>query len=271
MTEDTSSVWIDSHCHVTARDFDADRETVLDRATEAGVERLVAIGAGYGLDDNLAALELAARDPRVYATVGLHPHDARLLDDPGRSRLREWLGRPRVVAVGETGLDYHYLHSPREVQRSVCAEQVALARELALPVSIHVRDDGQEAYEELLEIWCSESAGAIEGVLHCYTHDLDFARRAVDAGLYVSFSGVVTFKNAGELREVARFLPLDRLLVETDSPFLSPEGWRGQRNEPARVVEIGKRIAEVRDLPVEEVARATTANTQRLYRLPEVA
>jgi TatD DNase family protein len=262
-------VWIDSHCHVTARDFDADRETVLDRATEAGVERLVAIGAGYGLEDNRAAIELAARDPRVYATVGVHPHDARLLDDAGRRQLRAWLAEPRVVAVGETGLDYHYLHSPREVQRQVCAEQLALARELDLPVSIHVRDDGTDAYEELLEIWCSEGGRAIEGVLHCYTHDRDFALRALDAGLYVSFSGIVTFKKAEELREVARAVPLDRLLVETDSPFLSPEGWRGRRNEPARVVEIGKRIAELRELPVDDIARATTENSRRLYRLPE--
>lgn len=265
----TAPLWIDSHCHITAKDFDGDREAVLERASAAGVERVVAIGAGYGLDDNLAALELAARDARVYATVGLHPHDARLLDDRGRQRLREWLGRPRVVAVGETGLDYHYLHSPREVQRSVCAEQVALARELDLPVSLHVRDDGPGAYEELLEIWRSEGSGRIEGVLHCYTHDLDFARRALDAGLYVSFSGIVTFKRADALREVARALPLDRLMLETDSPFLAPEGWRGRRNEPARVAEVGSLIARIRGAPLEEIAAATSRNCRRLYRLPE--
>ncbi|MEN8183927.1 MAG: TatD family hydrolase [Myxococcota bacterium] len=259
--------WFDSHCHVTARDFDADREEVLERAWAAGVCELVAIGAGYGLEDNEAALELAARDPRIYATVGIHPHDARLLDDEGRRRLGAWLGHSRVVAVGETGLDYHYLHSPRETQRAVCAEQIALARERGLPVSIHVRGDGPEAYEELLEIWRSEAGGALEGVLHCYTHDLDFALRALDHGLLVSFSGILTFKNAEALREVARRLPLDRILVETDSPFLSPEGLRGRRNEPARVTRVGETLAQVRGTPLLEVARATTANARRLYRL----
>ena len=260
--------WIDSHCHVTASDFDPDREEVLERARTAGVEVMIAIGAGYGLEGNVAALELAARDPRVFATVGVHPHDARLLDDAGRARLRDWLSQPRVVAVGECGLDYHYMNSPRAVQRAVCAEQLALARERELPVSVHLRDDGPGAYEEFLELWQSEARGSLSGVLHCYTHDLAFAHRALEAGLYVSFSGIVTFKRARELREVAGALPLDRILVETDSPFLSPEGQRGRRNEPARVARVGEVVARVRGIPTGELARATTANARRLYRLP---
>jgi len=261
--------WIDSHCHVTAKDFDADRESVLERASAARVDVMIAIGAGYGLDDNVAALELAARDARIFATAGVHPHDARLLDDAGRERLRSWLSRPRVVAVGECGLDYHYMNSPREVQREVCAEQLALAQEYDLPVSIHLRDDGPGAYEEFLELWRGENRGSLTGVLHCYTHDLAFARRCLDDGLYISFSGIVTFRRAGDLREVARALPLDRILVETDSPFLSPEGHRGQRNEPAHVAVVGEVLAQVRGIPPEELARATSANARRLYRLPD--
>ena len=206
-------MWIDSHCHVSADEFAADRAEVLARTWAAGVDVLVAIGAGYGVEANAGAVALAAADPRVFATVGVHPHDARLLDDDGRKKLREWLAAPRVVAVGECGLDYWYEHSPRPEQRAVFAEHVALARELDLPVSIHVRDRGADAYEELLDIWKSEGGGATTGVLHCYTHDLPFAKRALDAGLDVSFSGILTFKSAEALREVAAALPLGRLLV----------------------------------------------------------
>jgi TatD DNase family protein len=261
-------VWIDSHCHVTADRFDADRAEALERAFAAGVEALVSIGAGYGIEGNAAALELASRDPRVFATVGVHPHDAKLLDDGGRRRLREWLAHPRVVAVGECGLDYHYLNSPREAQRAVLAEQLALARELGLPVSLHVRDDGPRAYDELLEIWRAETRGDVPGVLHCYTHDLAFALSAIEENLLVSFSGIVTFKNAETLREVARSLPLDRILVETDAPFLAPEGRRGQRNEPAWVVLVGEAIARLRGIEVGTLARATTGNARRFYGLP---
>jgi TatD DNase family protein len=263
--------WIDSHCHVTADAFDTDREAVLARARAAGVEILIAVGAGYGLDDNQAAIDLAERDPAVFATAGLHPHDARLLDDAGRARLRAWLAHPKVVAVGECGLDYHYDHSPRDVQRRVFAEQVALARELGAPVSIHVRDDGPAAYEDLLAIWRSESGGSLAGVLHCYTHDLPFARRALDQGLWISFSGILSFKRAGALREVARALPLDRVLVETDAPFLAPEGHRGRRNEPAYVALVGQALAAALGRPADEVAHATSANARRFYRLPEGA
>jgi TatD DNase family protein len=253
---------------VTAERFEADRAEVLARAFEAGVEALVAIGAGYGIEGNAAALELAARDPRLFATIGVHPHDARLLDEAGRRRLREWLGQPRVVAVGECGLDYHYLHSPRPAQRAVFAEQLALARELGLPVSLHVRDDGPRAYEELLDIWRAETHGDVPGVLHCYTHDLDFALRAMDENLLVSFSGIVTFRNADALRGVARGLPLDRILVETDAPFLAPEGRRGRRNEPAWVALVGEAVARARGIDASALARATTENARRFYRLP---
>ena len=266
-------MWIDSHAHVTAPEFDPDRDAALARARALGVEALVAVGAGWGIDANEAAVALAAstdpRHPRLFASVGVHPHDARLLDDEGRLKLREWLARPGVVAVGECGLDYHYMHSPREIQRAVFAEQIALARELDLPVSIHLRGDGPETWEEGLELWRAEGRGEVAGVLHCYTGSLDFARRALDARLEISFSGIVTFKNATDLHAVAAALPLERLLVETDCPLLAPVPHRGRRNEPAYVGEIGARLAALRGAPVAQVARATAANAKRLFRIAD--
>ena len=262
-------MWLDSHCHVTAERFDADRDAVMARAREAGVETLIAIGSGYGVEGSGASVALAKEHPDVFATAGVHPHDADQLDDAGRAKLRQWLAEPRVVAVGECGLDYHYMNSPRDTQRAVFAEQVALARELAMPVSIHVRGDGREAYDELLAIWIAEGRGDVEGVLHCYTGSREFAHRALDHRLDVSFSGIVTFKTAGDLRDVAASLPLDRLLVETDAPFLAPEGHRGRRNEPAWVTVVGETLAALHDVPVEELARQTTANARRFYHLPE--
>ncbi len=261
-------MWIDSHCHVTAEAFDADRDQVLDRARSAGVEAFIAIGSGYGLEHNERAVQLAEANPDVFATVGVHPHEAASLDDPGRSRLEDWFAHPRVVAIGECGLDYHYLHAPRGVQLEVLAEQLNQARERDLPVSIHVRSDDDSAFDDFLELWGSEGRGELEGVLHCYTGSLDFARRALERGLYISFSGILTFKRDRELREVAKALPLPRLLVETDAPLLSPEGFRGQRNEPERVRLVGEVLAATQDQPVETVAAVTALNTRRLFRLP---
>jgi len=259
--------WIDSHCHLSADAFSADRAEVLARARAGGVDALVAIGAGYGIEHNRRAVELAAAEPRVYASVGVHPHDASELDDAGRKQLQAWLGAPGVVAVGECGLDYHYLRSPREVQREVLAEQLGWARERGLPVSIHVRGEEPDAFGELLDLWQAIGRGELEGVLHCYTGTLDFARRAIGAGLHISFSGILTFKRDRGLRGVAAELPLERLLVETDAPLLAPEGHRGQRNEPARVAQVGQALAALQGRPVEEVARATAENTRRLFRL----
>ena len=262
-------MWIDSHCHVTADAFAADRAEVLERASAAGVERMITIGAGYGVAHNAAAVALAAAEPRIYAAVGVHPHDAAQLDDAGRMAVRGWLEAARVVAVGECGLDYWYEHSPRAVQRDVFAWHVALARELDRPVVIHVRDRGTDAYEELLEIFTSEGRGEVEGVLHCYTHDLAFAKRALAQRLFISFSGILTFKRDRGLRATAAGLPLDRLLVETDAPLLAPEGQRGARNEPARVAEVGAVLAQTHGRTVEEVAAITARNARSLFRLPD--
>jgi TatD DNase family protein len=261
-------MWLDSHCHVTADEFAEDRREVLERGFDGGLEALVAIGSGYGIARNRRALELAEAEPRVFATVGVHPHEAGELDAAGREDLGAWLAHPRVVGVGECGLDYHYMRSPREVQRAVFAEQLGWARQRDLPVSLHVRGEEPNAFDEMLDIWRSEGGGGLSGVLHCYTGSLEFARRALDLGLYVSFSGILTFKRDRGLREVAKGLPLERLLVETDAPLLAPEGFRGRRNEPARVARVGQVLAQVQGRPVDEVARVTTANARRLFRLP---
>jgi TatD DNase family protein len=260
-------MWLDSHCHLVAGEFDVDRAATLDRACEAGVDTFIAIGSGYGIEGNARAVELAAADPRVFATVGVHPHEAKEFDDEARRLLAELIDRPRVVAVGECGLDYHYMNSEREVQRAVFAEQAGTARSKGLPATIHVRGDEPNAFEELLEIWLAETRGEVEGVLHCYTGTLDFARRAIEAGFYISFSGILTFKNDRGLREIAKALPLERLMVETDAPLLAPEGFRGKRNEPAHVARVGEVLAALHAIPAEEVARATRENAERLFRL----
>lgn len=260
-------MWIDSHCHITSGRYDADRDAVLARASAAGVSALLAIGSGYGIAGNEAAVALAGQSRDVWAAVGVHPHEASQLDDAGRERVRGWLRQPRVVAVGECGLDYHYMNSEQKLQREVFAWQVALAREFDRPVCIHVRGDAPDAYGELLDIWLAEGRGELQGVLHCYTGSLAFAQRGVAAGLHVSFSGIVTFPKSGELREVARALPLDRLLIETDAPFLAPQGHRGERNEPAWVGAVGQTLAELHAVPASQIARVTSANARRLFRL----
>jgi len=260
-------MWFDSHCHVTADEFAEDRAAVLDRAEAAGVEAFVAIGSGYGIEHNARAVELAATDARVYAAVGVHPHEADSLTDALRAKLEKWAAEPRVVAIGECGLDFHYMNSPQEPQRVVFAEQLELARNSDLPVVVHVRGDEPNAFEEMLAIWNEVGGGALEGVLHCYTGTLEFARRALEAHFMISFSGILTFKNDRGLRETARALPLDRLLVETDAPLLAPQGFRGRRNEPLHVGLVGEILATTRGLPMEEVARTTTENARRFFRI----
>lgn len=264
-------MWLDSHCHLTAGKYDDDRDEVLARAREAGVDAMVAIGSGYGIDGNAPAVALAHSEPDVYATVGIHPHEASAYEVGVLDALRAWMADARVVAIGECGLDYHYMNSDRDAQREAFAAQVGVARELGAPVSIHVRGDEPDAYAEMLEIWLAEGRGELEGVLHCYTGTLDFARQALDAGFLVSFSGIVTFKRSQDLREVAKALPLDRLMVETDAPFLAPEGHRGRRNEPAWVVGVGEQIAALHGVDPAEVADATTRNARRFYRIADRA
>src|SRR3954468_807831 len=253
---------IDSHCHLDPQYFDADRAEVLARAREAGVEAFVCVGVGRGLEAPRAAVALATAEPDVYATVGVHPHDVAAMHESDWSALAELARRPRVVGVGETGLDYHYDHSPRELQQAAYRRFVTMARTARLAVVSPVRD----AHADAATILREEKAG--DGVIHCFSGGVAEARAYLDLGQYLSFSGILTFKNAGNLREAAAFAPLDRILIETDAPYLAPIPHRGRKNEPAYIAETLAALAAVRGIPAAEVDAATATNTRRLFRLP---
>ena len=250
--------WIDSHCHVPYAEgrFSLD-EAVLDDARAAGVAGFVTVGTDRA--QSLAGIEVAARHPDVWATVGLHPHDAR----NGTDTVADLFGQPRVVAVGECGLDYHYDHSPRDVQRAAFAEQVGWALERDLALVIHTRSAWDDTFAVLREVGVPERT-----VFHCFTGGPDEARRSLDAGGHLSFSGIATFPAAADVRAAAALCPPDRLLVETDAPYLAPVPHRGRANTPAWVPIVGAALAACRDEPVEEVERVTAANARRLFRLP---
>ncbi len=259
-------MFVDSHAHIDGEEFDADRDEVVARARAAGVAAILNVGTG---DPRSGSLERAVRGAEsyenVFAAAGVHPHAARLFDDAVAGRLRELLaGSPRAVAWGEIGLDYHYDHSPRDTQRDVFSRQLRLAREMELPVIIHSREADEETAEVLREAY----AGAPRaGVMHCFGGGPALAEAALSLGFYISFAGNVTFKKAEPLREVARAVPLERLLVETDCPFLAPVPLRGRRNEPAYVVETVRFLAALRGLEPEELGRVTSANFARLFRI----
>jgi TatD DNase family protein len=255
---------VDSHCHLDMDDFAGDRGDVLARAAAAGVSAMVTIGAGGPLEANARAVALAGAHPQVYATVGVHPHEAAMVDDAVLATITELASRPKVVAIGESGLDYHYDNSPRPQQRAAFARFIQLARSLSLPVVVHLRAADPDA----LEIMRAEGARDAGGVIHCFSGDADSARAFLELGFHISFSGIVTFKNAEPLRAAACVVPADRLLIETDAPFLAPIPHRGRRNEPALVVHTAAVLAEVRGEPIEVLAEATRRNTQRLFRLP---
>jgi len=257
---------VDTHAHLDLNEFDADREAVIERARQAQVVAIVNVG--IDLESSRRAVRLAAEHDLVYAAVGVHPHDAKKLDGATLAALRDLARQPKVVAVGEIGLDFYRDRSPREVQRRAFQAQLAWAAKLGKPVIIHDR----EAHEEVLgtlvdwakELQASSLAGRL-GVLHTFSGDLSMAEKAIELGFYVSVSGPVTYQNARRLPEIVRALPMDRLLVETDCPFLPPHPHRGQRNEPAYVRLVAERIAELRGVPLRELAAATTANARRLF------
>lgn len=255
--------FIDSHAHPDSNAFNSDREEMLERAWQAGVSRIVAIGQWRGPGDFGGALELAARFPdRVVATMGVHPHECARVPAEDWSALEAICARPEVLAVGETGLDYHYDHSPRDEQRRWFAHQLDLARRLGKPVVIHTREAEDDTVAILRENRPEKA------LIHCFTSTADQVRRYLDMGLYVSVAGVVTFAKAEELRDAVRLVPLDRLLVETDCPYLAPVPHRGKRNEPAYVRHVAERIAEVKGVPLEEVARATAENARAFFGIP---
>jgi TatD DNase family protein len=259
-------MFADSHCHLTDAQFDADRNAVLQRARDVGVSRFLVIGANGDFGHNEKAVALAQEHADVFAVIGVHPHDAKTITDETYTQLRALARQPKVVGVGETGLDFYYDNSPREDQRRHFRAFIRLALELRLPLSMHVRDAYPEAAQTLRE----EGEGKVRGVMHCFTGSVEEAKTLLDLGLFLSLSGIVTFKGARELREVAHFAPLDRLLIETDCPLLAPVPYRGRRNEPAYVVQVAKTIAEAKGVPLAEVAEATRRNTERLFRLEAV-
>jgi TatD DNase family protein len=252
----------DSHAHLTMEAFDADREAVIERARAAGLRHLVTVSSYVG--DAARCAELAARHDFIHFTAGVHPHEAKEFTPEVAAGVRSAATHPKAVALGEIGLDYHYDRSPRPEQRRVFAAQIALALELELPIVIHTR----EAWEDTFALLDQTGAARAGGVFHCFSGGVAEARRALDLGFFLSFSGTVTFKNAGPVAEAAAFAPLDRLLTETDAPFLTPHPHRGRRNEPAHVLLVAERIGALKGLATEAIGAAATRNLQTVFRLP---
>ncbi len=253
---------IDTHTHLDDARYNDDRESVIARAREAGVEAFVTIGCD--LATSQAAVQLADRHSSVYASIGVHPHEVKHIGDGWYDELRRLARNKNVVAYGEIGLDYHYNHSSPKEQRERLREQIQLARELALPIIIHTR----EAQEDTIAILKEEQASDVGGVFHCFSGDAWLAKNALDLGFFLSFSGIVTFQNATVLREIAKTVPLDRLLIETDCPYLTPTPHRGKRNEPAYVTQVAKQLAALHPkLTEEDIGRATTKNAKRLFKI----
>jgi TatD DNase family protein len=253
---------IDSHCHLTYDAFIADLDTVLERSRAAQVTRWVAIGTD--IEHSQKAIDLAQQHEGLYATVGYHPHEAKAVDDPVIKTLASLAGNDQVVAIGETGLDFHYDFSPRADQERAFVQQLKLAVEVGLPVIIHTR----EAFQETLAVLEPFRPDLDRVVMHCFTGSEDEAQAALDCGYWISFSGVITFNNADEIRRAAKRVPLDRLMIETDSPYLSPAPMRKQKiNEPALLIHTAHFLANLLEMPVEELAQTTIQNTQRFYGL----
>lgn len=253
---------VDTHCHLDVEQFDDDREEMLARARAAGVGTMIV--PGIAIPDMPRVLAMADGHPDVFVGVGVHPHEAGTWGDDTLAKLRAWAAHPKVVAIGEIGLDYYYDHAPRDVQQRVFREQIRLAGELGKPVIVHNRDSHGDVLRILQETLVAEAGG----VMHCFSGSLELARACIAIGMYISFAGPLTFKNAHNLQDVAASLPLDRLLVETDSPYLAPVPHRGKRNEPMHVGHVAQKLADLHGLAVEEVERITTENARKLFRLP---
>ncbi|MCL4495427.1 MAG: TatD family hydrolase [Firmicutes bacterium] len=248
----------DSHCHLQDPAFDADREEVYDRAHTQELGILV---PGYDMASSDRAVKMAQSHEAVWALVGCHPHEARTFSDTDQEQLRQWANNDWVVGIGEIGLDYHYMNSPMEIQRKVFRDQLELARDMNLPVSVHSREAEDDTWAILREF------PGIRGVLHCFTGSREFAEKLLDLGLYLSFAGPVSFKNAHDLRAIVAWAPMDRILVETDSPYLSPVPWRGRRNEPLRVIRVAEVIAAQKNCSTKQVFDDTTSNIIRVFRV----
>src|SRR5271163_603631 len=269
-------MFIDSHAHLEGKRYDNDREEVLARAKQNGIEAYLVIGNGDGPDTADCGIRLAEKYdgkpeyPRIWASLGIHPHEASLANEAADSKMLEWARHPKVIAWGEIGLDYFYDQSPREIQQTVFRQQMELARTAKLPIIIHCRpsDKSENAWDDCLnmiaEHWASTGRG---GILHCFTGSIEHAKRALDMGFMISVAGNITFPKAQPIRDAAQIAPVDRMLIETDSPYLAPIPHRGQRNEPAFVKEVARQIAELRGTTIEEIAAQTTQNFYKFFGL----
>jgi TatD DNase family protein len=255
---------IDSHAHIDFPQFADDREAMLQRARDAGVGTLLAIGTGPGPEKLDAAIPFAEQHDWIYTSVGIHPHEAKEVTPQHLDELALLAQHPKVVAWGEIGLDYFYDHSPRDVQATVFRSQMELAHAAKLPIIIHCRDAWDDCLALIEQHW---RPTGLAGILHCFTGTFGHAKRGLDMGFLISFAGNATYPKTQNIRDVAKEIPLDRILIETDSPFLAPQPYRGKRNEPAYVAEVAKTLATVRNLAPEEIAAATAANFRRLFRI----
>jgi TatD DNase family protein len=271
-------MFIDAHAHLEGKRYDADRDEVLARAKQSGIEAYLAIGNGEGPDSADCGIQLAEKYagrveyPEIWASVGIHPHEANLANDAAYARLEQWSRHPRVIAWGEIGLDYFYDHSPRDVQKAVFVRQMELARTAKLPIIIHCRpsDNSVNAWDDCLSLiaehWTSSGLG---GILHCFTGTVEHVRRGLELGFMISFAGNITFPKAQNIRDAAQIVPLDRMLIETDSPYLAPIPHRGKRNEPSFVKEVARQIGDLRGLAAEEIGSQTTENFYKFFKLRE--
>ena len=269
-------MFIDSHAHLEGERYDADRDAVLARAKQNGVEAYLAIGNGEGPDTANCGIQLAEKYdsnphyPRIWASVGIHPHEAHLATEAADAQMLQWGRHPKVIAWGEIGLDYFYDHSPREIQKAVFLQQMELAKAAKLPIIIHCRpsNNSENAWNDCLQMIADHwTPTGLAGILHCFTGSVAHAQRALDMGFLISFAGNITFPKAQPIRDAAQIVPLDRMLIETDSPYLAPIPHRGQRNEPAFVAEVARQIGELRNLSAEEIGARTTQNFYDFFKL----
>ena len=251
--------WFDSHCHVDEEAFDADREDALRRMAENGITRYAVIGSD--METSRRSIRFARENTGAVAVGGIHPHEAKGFREEDLAEIAQWYRKGQIRAIGEIGLDFYYDHSPRDVQREVCIRQMELAWELKAPVAYHIRD----AHQEMLEIMKGMKARLTGGIIHCFSGSAEIAKEYLKLGYYISFAGPLTFKKAPRLQEAVKLVPKDRLLIETDSPYMAPEPVRGRRNEPANVRYVGLKMAELRGEKPEEVAAFTTENAMQVY------
>jgi TatD DNase family protein len=269
-------MFIDSHAHLEGKRYEVDRAEVLARAKQNGIQAYLAIGNGDGPTTADCAIHLVekydgnAEYPRIWASVGVHPHEASLATEATDAQMLQWARHPKVIAWGEIGLDYFYDHSPRDIQKAVFRRQMELAKTAKLPIIVHCRpsDNSENAWDDCLALIAEHSSpSGLGGILHCFTGSVEHARRALDMGFMISFAGNITFPKAQSIRDVAQVVPLDRMLIETDSPYLAPIPHRGQRNEPAFVREVARQIGELRNLPAEEIGAQTMQNFYNFFNL----